>query len=109
MPENPPANMPRIVPNVFYDDLGAALEFLSKTFGFETRMSMPGPHGGLMHAEMEVGVSAFMTSPTSSTPEWGSPMSLGGVTKGRPIADHGGSSRTVGDASDSRSTPWQPA
>ena len=27
MPENPPANMPRITPNVFYDDPAAALDF----------------------------------------------------------------------------------
>ena len=70
--------MPRITPNVFYDDLGAALEWLSKSFGFETRMSMPGPDGAIMHAEMQVADSAFMLSPTGTTPEWGSPKSLGG-------------------------------
>ena len=54
MPKNPPENMPRITPNVFYDDLGAALDWLSKAFGFTTRMSMPGKDGGIMHAEMQV-------------------------------------------------------
>ena len=54
MPANPPENMPRITPNLFYDDLAAALEFLGKAFGFETRMSMPGPDGSIMHAEMEL-------------------------------------------------------
>ncbi len=78
MPTNPPENMPRITPNVFYDDLGAALEWLSKSFGFETRMSMPGPDGGIMHAEMQVADSAFMMSPSSATPEWQTPKSLGG-------------------------------
>lgn len=78
MPANPPENMPRITPNVFYDDLAAALDWLSKTFGFATRMSMPGPDGGIMHAEMEVADSAFMMSPTSSMPEWESPKSLAG-------------------------------
>ncbi len=34
MPANPPENMPRITPNVFYDDLGAALDWLGKAFGF---------------------------------------------------------------------------
>ncbi len=43
MPTNPPENMPRITPNVFYDDIGAALDWLGKAFGFETRMSLPGP------------------------------------------------------------------
>jgi uncharacterized glyoxalase superfamily protein PhnB len=70
--------MPRITPNVFYDDLAAALEWLTKSFGFETRLSMPGPDGSITHAEMQVADSAFMMSPASSTPEWGSPRSIGG-------------------------------
>jgi len=78
MPANPPENMPRITPNVFYDDVGAALDWLSKSYGFETRMTMPGPDGSIMHAEMQVEDSAFMLSPTASTPEWGSPQSVGG-------------------------------
>ena len=78
MPANPPENMPRITPNVFYDDLGAALEWLTKSFGFETRMSMPGPDGAIMHAEMQVADSAIMMSPTADTPAWSSPKSLGG-------------------------------
>lgn len=78
MPANPPENMPRIAPNVFYADLAAALEWLSKSFGFETRMSMPGPDGGIMHAEMQVEDSAIMMSPSSATPEWESPQALGG-------------------------------
>ena len=78
MPANPPENMPRIIPNVFYDDPAAALEWLSKSFGFETRSSMAGPDGGIMHAEMQVADSAFMMGPTSARPEWQSPKSLGG-------------------------------
>ena len=78
MPRNPPAHMPRITPNVFYDDPAAALEWLSKTFGFETRMSMPGPSGGVIHAEMQVADSAFMMSPTGDAEAWSSPKSLGG-------------------------------
>ena len=70
--------MARITPNVFYDDLGAALEWLTKSFGFETRMSMPGPDGAIMHAEMQVADSAIMMSPTKDTPAWCSPKSLGG-------------------------------
>ncbi len=51
MPGNPPENMPRITPNAFYDDLGAALDWRGKVFGFETRMSLSGPEGGIVHAE----------------------------------------------------------
>ena len=78
MPANPPENMPRIAPNIFYDDPAAALDWLSKAFGFETRMSMPGPDGGVMHAEMQVADSVVMMSPTSATEQWRSPQSLDG-------------------------------
>jgi len=79
MPTNPPANMPRITSNVFSDDLAAALEFLGKAFGFETRMSIPGPDGGVMHAEMQVADGVIMMSPTGGKEEWRSPRSLDGA------------------------------
>ncbi len=83
MPANHPDNTPRIIPNVFYDDPASALEWLAKAFGFETRLSMPGPDGKIMHAEMQVVDSAIMMSPTSATEEWKSPKSLtGSVTQG---------------------------
>ncbi len=83
MPANPPENMPRITPNVFYADLAGALEFLGKAFGFETRMSMPGPDGSIMHAEMELHDGVVMISPTSGNDAWKSPKSLdGSVTQG---------------------------
>ncbi len=78
MPANPPDNMPRITPNVFYDDPASALEWLSKAFGFETRMSMPGPDGGVIHAEMQVQDGVIMMSPTGTTEQWKSPKSLSG-------------------------------
>ncbi len=79
MPANPPENMPRITPNVFYDDLGAALDWLGKAFGFATRMSMPGPDGELVHAEMEFADGVIMMSPTSDQESWTSPQSIGGA------------------------------
>jgi len=83
MPANPPENMPRVTPNLFYDDPSSALEWLAKAFGFETRMSMPGPDGGILHAEMQVADSAIMMSPTSAAEPWRSPRSLSGsVTQG---------------------------
>lgn len=78
MPKNPPENMPRIAPNVFYDDPAAALEWLSKAFAFEARMAMPGPDGKIIHAEMQVADSAIMMSPTEASEAWRSPRSLGG-------------------------------
>ena len=78
MPQNPPANMPRIAPNVFYEDLAPALDWLSKSFGFETRMSMPGPDGGIVHAEMSVADSVIMMSPAKDNDDWKTPNSIGG-------------------------------
>jgi len=75
---NPPEGMPRITPNVFYDDVAAALDWLAKNFGLETRMAMPGPDGGIMHAEMQTADGVIMMSPTGPTPEWKSPRSIGG-------------------------------
>ncbi len=83
MTENPPNNMPRVTPHVFYDDPAAALEWLEKAFGFEVRMSMPGPEGTIVHAEMQVAEGVVMMSPTSAGEQWKSPQSLGGsVTQG---------------------------
>jgi uncharacterized glyoxalase superfamily protein PhnB len=78
MPTNPPENMSRITPNVYYDDVGAALDWLSKSFGFETRMAMPGQDGGIMHAEMQIADGVFMLSPTAGNELWKSPQSLSG-------------------------------
>ena len=53
MPANPPENMPRISPYLYYKDVAAALDWLTRAFGFTERMRMPGPDGAIAHAEME--------------------------------------------------------
>ncbi len=78
MPANPPEGFPRIAPNVFYDDVGQALEWLGKAFGFTKRMTLPGPDGSIVHAEMAVQDSVIMMSPAASTDEWKSPKTIGG-------------------------------
>jgi uncharacterized glyoxalase superfamily protein PhnB len=70
--------MPRITSNIMYDDPGAALEWLAKSFGFETRLSVPGSDGAIMHAEMQVADSVIMLTPTADSEIWKSPKSLGG-------------------------------
>jgi PhnB protein len=39
-------------PYLLVKDADASLDFYAKAFGFEKRMSMPGPDGKCMHAEM---------------------------------------------------------
>ena len=53
MPKNPPEDMSRITPYVYYEDVSAALDFLTDAFGFGERMRIPGPDGKPAHAEME--------------------------------------------------------
>ncbi len=51
MAQNPPKGMQRIIPYLYYEDGAAALEFLSKAFGFQERMKVARGDGSLMHAE----------------------------------------------------------
>lgn len=60
MVQNPPANMPRITPYLYYEDVASALDWLTKTYGFSERLRMPGPDGGIMHAEMEFADGVIM-------------------------------------------------
>ena len=60
MPANPPANMPRITPYIFYEDVGAALDWLAKAFSFSERLRMAMPDGTVNHAEMELGDGVIM-------------------------------------------------
>jgi uncharacterized glyoxalase superfamily protein PhnB len=54
MPKNPPADMSRITPYILYEDVAAALDWLTDAFGFGERMRIPGPDGTVSHAEMEL-------------------------------------------------------
>ena len=81
MPKNPPEGSPRLSPLLFYDDVAAALEWLAEVFGFEERMRMPGPDGGIVHAEMQLRDAIVMLGPTSPERGMQSPGKLGGVNQ----------------------------
>jgi len=83
MPRNPPENMPRITPALCYDDPAAALNWLADAFGFETRISIPGSRGEILHAEMQIKDGVILVGPASAKDRWKSPKSLeGSVTQG---------------------------
>lgn len=82
MPQNPPEGTPRVSPMVFYDDLAAAIEFLEKAFGFETRMTLPGEDGTILHAEVTLKEAVVMLGPTDAERDLRSPRALGGVNQG---------------------------
>lgn len=60
MVKNPPENMPRITPYIYYEDMVSALDWLSIVFGFRERLRMTEPNDQIMHAEMELGDGVIM-------------------------------------------------
>ena len=79
MPANPPANMPRITPYLYYCDVAAALAWLERTFGLVERLRMPGPDGKIAHAEMELRDGVVMLGCPS--PQYRNPKQLGQATQ----------------------------
>jgi PhnB protein len=47
--------MQTITPYLLYEDAAAALDFLSRAFGFEELRRIAGPGGRIDHAEMRIG------------------------------------------------------
>jgi uncharacterized glyoxalase superfamily protein PhnB len=80
MVDNPPNEVPRISPYLYYNDVDAALTWLSKTFGFRERSRMTLPDGLVAHAEMEFGGGIVMLGHPG--PDYQNPRRLGGVTQG---------------------------
>jgi PhnB protein len=68
--------MQAITPYLLYEDAAAALEFLSRAFGFEETVRMPMPDGRIGHAEMKLGDAEIMLG-QPDPPK--SPRTLGGT------------------------------
>jgi len=63
----PPAGLPRIVPHLIYDDVAAAVEWLSRTFDFAERTFARHtlPDGTLGRTQLQVGDSVITVGPPS--------------------------------------------
>ena len=73
---------PRVFPVVRYEDAPAAFEWLSRVFGFEKQMIVPGPKGTISHAQLRYGGSVVMIgSALEDELQLRSPETLGGVTQ----------------------------
>ena len=70
---------PSVSAYMFYEDVGAALDFLAAAFGFTERMRNVNPDGSLSHCEMACGDSVIMLG---SPPNYRNPARLGSVTVG---------------------------
>jgi PhnB protein len=70
----------RITPYLCYEDVDAALDFLSRAFGFEEVLRFNGPEGYVNHAEMRLGDGAiFLGDPGD---QYRNPKRLGQDTVG---------------------------
>ena len=70
-------NVPPICPLLFYRDARAALDFMERAFGFETRMVVDDGQGGVIHSETVFDDMVVMVS--GPPPEnYASPIELGG-------------------------------
>jgi uncharacterized glyoxalase superfamily protein PhnB len=78
MVANPPKDMPRITPHLFYDDVAAAIDWLVEAFGFKVRLRMTDQEGLVVHGDLEVADSLVMIGLTAENEAWESPQSLGG-------------------------------
>ena len=81
-----PHGWPRISNSPFYDDAGAAIDWLCRVFGFEVRLKVEGEGGRIEHSELVFGDGLIMIS-TAGKPPTGerapmpgrSPRAVGGV------------------------------
>jgi PhnB protein len=70
---------PTIAPYLLYEDCDAALDFLSRAFGFEETLRYTGPEGYVSHAEMSLGDGViYMGDPGA---EYRNPANLGARTQ----------------------------
>ena len=83
MVPNPPRDMPRITPHLFYDDVAAAIDWLVKAFGFEIRLRMTDKAGAVVHGEVELKDSLVMLGLAAEVEAWESPRTLGGRVSSR--------------------------
>ncbi|RXF68746.1 VOC family protein [Hansschlegelia zhihuaiae] len=56
----PPGLGPTVFPALKYEDAPAAAAFLEKAFGFKPGLVVPGPGGGIAHAEYSIGDGGVM-------------------------------------------------
>jgi len=75
---NPDDGFPRVVTELVYQDVAAALDWLSKVFGFRETLRHPRGNGQVGHADMDTG-SGGVVMLTSASGELRSPRDDGHV------------------------------
>jgi len=82
--KKPPEGWPRISSALFYEDAAKAIDWLSRTFGFEVRLKVEGEGGSIEHSELVFGEGLIMVGTAHGKPErprvhCKSPRSVGGA------------------------------
>ena len=57
-----PADWPRLSSALFYEDPSAAIAWLERAFGFETRLRVDDADGGVIHSELTYGGAVVMVA-----------------------------------------------
>lgn len=80
----PPPGWPRMSASVFYDDPIAAIDWLTKSFGFDVRLKILDENGRLAHSELTFGDAVVMIGGAEGKEAYQklqkSPLTTGGVT-----------------------------
>jgi uncharacterized glyoxalase superfamily protein PhnB len=79
MSANQPENTQRITPYLYYEDVGGALDWLSRAFGFREHTRMSGPDGSVAHGAVQLGDAVIMMGHPG--PDYTNPKRLGHVTQ----------------------------
>jgi hypothetical protein len=78
MVDNPPTSFPRVTPYLLYEDVPAALAWLSEAFGFCERLRFTAEDGTVNHAEMELADGVIMLGDPGG--DYRNPRRAGAVT-----------------------------
>lgn len=74
-----PSEQTSVIPALFYTDPAAALAWLEKAFGLETRLVVTDASGGVAHAEMSYGGGRITVGPAGWSGWAKSPNEVGGA------------------------------
>jgi len=64
MAKNPPEDMAPVVPYLYYEDAGAAIDFMEKAFGLQVESAFRNPDDGkVLHAKVRAGSGVIFVGP----------------------------------------------
>lgn len=77
----PPNSSSDIYPSLTYDDAPAAIDWLTRAFGFTKRFVVPGPDNRVEHSELSMGNGVVMISSPKHDERRFSPRALNGYSQ----------------------------